>query len=119
MMDRGEDPIEQESLAALLSRVVSDAEQVARAEIELQKAKVVAKIDDARNAILLLVAAIAIASVALTALVLGVLLVLAQLIGPLAATAAMVGSLVALSALLGWFSMRQFKRLFGATEDQA
>jgi hypothetical protein len=30
-----------------------------------------------------------------------------------------VGALVVLSALLGWFSMRQFKRLFGATEEQA
>ncbi|MGL4301110.1 MAG: phage holin family protein [Sphingomonas sp.] len=119
MMDRREDPIEQESLAALLSRVVGDAEQVARAEIELQKAKIVAKIDDARNAILLLVAAIAIGSVALTAFVVGALLVLAQIIGPLGATGAVVGALVVLSALLGWFSMRQFKRLFGATEEQA
>ncbi len=116
-MDRREDPVEQESLAALLSRVVSDAEQVARAEIELQKAKVVAKIDDARDAILLLVAAIATGAVALTAFVVGALLVLTQYIGPLGATAVVVGALVVLAILLGWFSMRQFKRLFGATED--
>lgn len=118
-MDNNDIPTGQESLAALLSRVVSDAERVARAEIELQKAKVVAKIDDARNAILLLIASIAIASVALTALILGVLLVVAERLGPLAATAAVVGVLVVLSAVLGWVSMRQFKRLFGATEDQA
>ncbi|WP_372889776.1 phage holin family protein [Sphingomonas sp.] len=116
-MDRREDPVEQESLAALLARVASDAEQVARAEIELQKAKVVAKIDDARDAILLLVAAIATGAVALTAFVVGALLVLTQYIGPLGATAVVVGSLVVLAILLGWFSMRQFKRLFGATED--
>lgn len=116
-MDRREDPAEQESLAALLSRVVSDAEQVARAEVELQKAKVVAKIDDARNAILLLVAAIATGSVALMAFVVGTLLVLSQYIGPLGATAIVVGVLAILALLLGSFSMRQFKRLFGATED--
>lgn len=117
MDDARTDTSEEEGIVALLSRVVSDAEAVARAEIELQKAKVVAKIDDARAAVLLLMAAIATGSVALTALVVGALMILAQFVGPLLATAIVVGALIALAVLLGWLSMRQFKLLFGASED--
>ncbi len=106
-----------ESIAALFSRVLSDAENLARAEIELQKAKVVARIDDARNGVLLLLASVATGSVALTALVVGVLMVLSRIVGPGWATAIVVGTLLVLSALMGWLAMRHFKLLFGASED--
>ena len=112
-----DEPEGDESIPALLSRVLSDAENLARAEIELQKAKVVARIDDARNGILLLLASVATGSVALTALVVGVLMVLTPLIGPGGATAIVVGTLVLVSALLGWLAMRHFKLLFGASEE--
>ena len=108
-----------ETIATLLSRVVADAEHVARAEIELQKAKVVAKIDEARKAILLLLAAISTGAVALTALVVGALMILTPLIGPGGATAIVVGTLVLLAVLLGWLAMQQFKLLFGSTDDLA
>ncbi|WP_404370507.1 phage holin family protein [Sphingomonas sp. MMS24-J45] len=108
---------EEEGLGALFSRVIADAENLARAEIELQKAKIVARIDDARNGVLLLLASVATGSVALTALVVGVLMVLTPLVGPGLATAIVVGTLLLLSALLGWLAMRHFKLLFGASED--
>lgn len=111
------EPVGDESIATLLSRVLADAEHVARAEIELQKAKVVARIDEARNGVFLLLASVATGSVALTALVVGVLMVLTPLIGPGGATAIVVGTLVLVSALLGWLAMRHFKLLFGASEE--
>lgn len=118
-MDDGarEKPGDHESIPELFARVLADAEHLARAEIELQKAKVVARIDEARNGVLLLLAAVATASVALTALVVGVLMVLAPLVGPGWATAIVVGTLVLLSVLMGWLAMRHFKLLFGSTEE--
>ena len=106
-----------DSIASLFARVLADAEHLARAEIELQKAKVVARIDEARNGVLLLLAAVATGSVAITALVVGVLMVLAPLVGPGWATAIVVGTLVLLSVLMGWLAMRHFKLLFGSTEE--
>ena len=109
-------PTDDDSIATLLSRIVADAEQVARSEVELQKAKIVAKIDDARTAVFLLLASVATGSVALTALVVGALMVLAPLVGPLWSTVIVVGVLSAAAALFGWLSLQQFKRLFGAPE---
>uniref|UniRef100_UPI0035CC14B9 phage holin family protein n=1 Tax=uncultured Sphingomonas sp. TaxID=158754 RepID=UPI0035CC14B9 len=108
-----------ESIATLLSRVVADAEQVARSEIELQKAKVLTRIDEAKSAVGLLMASIATGSVALTALVVGALMVLTPAVGPLWATVIVVGVLAALAGLLGWLGMRQFKLVFGAAEETA
>lgn len=112
---RGARP-DDESIGALLSRVVADAEQVARAEIDLRKAKVVARIDEARNAVLLLLASVATGSAAVTALVVGALMILAQRIGPAWASVIVVGALVATAGLCGWLSMRRFKFLFGSGE---
>ena len=112
-----DEPRDDDSIASLISRAIADAENVARAEIELQKAKVVARIDGARDGILLLLASVATGSVALTALVVGVLMVLAPIVGPAWATAIVVGSLMVVAALLGWFAMRHFKLLFGTPEE--
>ncbi|GGA57303.1 phage holin family protein [Sphingomonas psychrolutea] len=119
MMDDAarEQPGEDDSIASLLARALADAEHLARAEIELQKAKVVARIDEARNGVLLLLAAVATAAVAVTALVVGILMVLTPLVGPAAATAIVVGTLLLVSALLGWLAMRHFKLLFGTAEE--
>ena len=110
-------PGDDENIASLLSRALADAEHLARAEIELQKAEVVARIDEARNGVLLLLAAVATGSVAITALVVGVLMVLAPLVGPAGATAIVAGTLRLVSTLLGWLAMRQFKLLFGVSEE--
>ncbi len=112
-----DEPGDDDSIATLFSRALADAENLARAEIELQKAKVVARIDQTRNGILLLLASVATGSVALTALVVGVLMVLTPLVGPTWATVIVVGTLVLVSGLLGWLAMRHFKLLFGTSEE--
>ena len=111
------DPIDDDSIVTLLSRVVADAEQVARAEIEVQKAKVGAKIAEARSAVVLLVAALFTVSLALTALVVGVLMTLTPIVGPCAATAIVAGTLLLVAGLFAWLSVRHFKLLFGAGES--
>lgn len=105
-----------DSIGALLSRVVADAEQAARAEIDLQKARIAAKLEEARAAVVLLLAAVAIAWLALTALVVGALLILTPRLGPVWATVIVVGMLGGGAALCGWLSLRHFKTIFGAAQ---
>lgn len=104
-------------IAVLLSRTIADVEQVVRAEIELQRARAAAKVDSARHAILMMISAVVISGAALTALVVGALMVLAPLVGPLWATVIVVVVLVGTSSLLGWLSLQSFKRVFGAVEE--
>lgn len=109
-------PFGGESIGELLSRVVADAEQVARAEIDLQKARIAAKIGEARNAIVLSLAAMMLGSLMLTALVVGALLTLSRAVGPLWSTVIVAGVLAAAAGLCGWFALQMFRSLFGAPE---
>lgn len=102
-----------ESIATLLSRVVSDAQQVARSEIDLQKAKLGAKANDAKGGIVLALGAVVFGSLASIALVVGALMVLTPQVGPLAATAIVAGVLLVAAALFGFLASRHFKRIFG------
>lgn len=108
-----------ESIVTLLSRVVSDAEQVARAEIELQKTKLLARMEEARGAIVFLLVAIVTGSLASIALVVGVLMILAPRVGPIWATVIVVGVLLAAAALCGWLALRQFKLMLGSSRKLA
>lgn len=103
-----------DGIGALLTRVVADAQQVVRAEIDLQKARAAAKISAARNGAILLVAALMVGSLALIGLVVGALLILQRPLGPAWATVIVAGVLLAATGLLGWLGVRQFKLLFGA-----
>lgn len=105
-------PVADESLPALFSRVVADAEQVARAEIDLQKAKLVAKVDEAKVGVALGAVAAALASLASFALVIGAVLTLAPLVGPLLATVIVVVVLLLAAGLCGWLAARHFKAMF-------
>ncbi len=107
---------EDESLATLFSRVVADAEQVARSEIALQKIKLVAKVDEAKVGVVLALVAVVLVSLALVALVVGALLTLAPLVGPLGATAIVLSVLILAAILCGWLAMRHFKAMFGTSK---
>lgn len=101
-----------ESIATLLSRVVGDAQLVARSEIDLQKAKLGARVAEAKGGVVLALGAVVLSSLALVALVVGALMVLTPLVGPLAATAIVVGVLLVAAGLLGFLASRHFKRMF-------
>ncbi|MET3762416.1 phage holin family protein [Sphingomonas sp. UYEF23] len=108
-----------EGIATLLSRVVGDAQDVVRSEIDLQKAKVGAKVGQAKSGVVLIVVALLLASLGSTALVVGLLMILTPLIGPVAATAIVAGIPLVLAGLLGFLATRHFKRIFGSAETIA
>ncbi|WP_029625251.1 phage holin family protein [Sphingomonas sp. PAMC 26605] len=103
-----------DSIATLLSRVVSDAQLVARSEIDLQKAKLGAKVDEAKGGVVLALGAVVLASLALIALVVGALMVLTPRVGPLAATGIVAGVLLVAAGLFGFLASRHFRRMFAA-----
>jgi len=107
-------PAADDSIGTLLSRVVSDAEQVARAEIALQKAKVVVKIGEAKTGVVALLVAVVLAILALIGLVVGVLMILAPIVGPAWATVIVVGVLAVLAVALGSFGMNRLKLMSSA-----
>lgn len=103
-----------DKFAALLSRAVGDAERVARAEIALQTARLAAKVAEGQSAAVFLVGALVTGSMALTALVVGALLILQRAVGPGWATVIVVGTLLIVTALLGWLALGRFKLMFAA-----
>ena len=105
-----------DSIATLLSRVVSDAQHVVHSEIDLQKAKLGAKVDEAKGGVVLQLGAAMLGLLGLIALVVGLLMILTPLLGPIAATAIVAGGLLALAALFGFLATRHFKRVFGSVE---
>jgi uncharacterized membrane protein YqjE len=108
-----------DSIPTLLSRAISEAQVVARSEIDLQKAKLGAKVDQAKGGVVLLVSAMLFGSLGLIALVVGVLMILAPLLGPIAATAIVAGTLLVLAAVCGLLASQHFKRMFAPAETQA
>lgn len=106
-----------ESIMALFSRVVADAESLARAEVELQKAKVFARVGEAQNGVIFLLAAAVTGLMAFIALVVGALMILSRLLGPGWATVIVVGLLLLVTGVLGWLAIRHFKLLFGASRN--
>lgn len=108
-----------DSIPTLLSRALSEAQDVARSEIDLQKAKLGAKVTEAKGGVVLLVVAIVLGLLGLIALVVGLLMILTPLLGPIAATAIVAGTLLVLAALCGLLATSHFKRMFAPAGAQA
>lgn len=103
-----------ESIATLFTDAVAEAKEVARAEIDLQKVRLLAKVGEAQSAVGLLVGALVCASLALTGLVVGALLILQRIVGPGWATLIVVGTLLLLAGMLGWLALGRFRAMFAA-----
>lgn len=91
-----------DSVAALVGRVTSDAREVASAEIALAKARLGDTATRYRNAIIFFAVAGVLALGAFIALLVGLILSLATLIGPGLATLAVVGVTLLIAAILGF-----------------
>lgn len=114
--DRLPDPgLHDNGVASLLTRAISEAGEVARAEIALQKARLTARLAEGRAALVFLVGALVTASMMLTAMVVGALLILQRVAGPGWATVIVVGVLLVVTGILGWLALRHFKLVFGAS----
>ncbi|WP_294190260.1 phage holin family protein [uncultured Sphingomonas sp.] len=88
-------------LTDLVSRLTGDAKDLARAEFDLQKAKVSEAVGRYKNAVVFFVAAAVLAFAGLIALLVGAIEALATLIGPGLATLVVVGGTLVIAAVLG------------------
>jgi hypothetical protein len=100
------------SVPDLFARLIADAREWVRAEIALIKCRGEALIESLRTAVILIVAAVMLATVALFALAIGLILALATFVGPAWATVIVVVSLLLLAAILGWMGWQRIEAVF-------
>lgn len=105
MRDPGE-----ETFPELVSRVVDDAKEVARAEVDLVRAQAIARIAGYRAAAILFAIAALLVVATFVGLVLGLVLTVAQYLGAGWATLIVVGGLTLLAGLFGWLGWRCWKQ---------
>ncbi|WP_066584873.1 phage holin family protein [Sphingomonas pruni] len=86
----------------MVSRLIDDGENFVRAEIKLYRARLFARLDEARNAILLAIGALVLAQAVLVAALVGLLMTLNWLVGPGWATLIVVGGGVLVTVIMGW-----------------
>ncbi|HEX4693373.1 phage holin family protein [Sphingomonas sp.] len=109
----GPPPPQDESIPTLVTRLIDEGEEFVRAELRLYRARVLSRVDEARNAIILAVIAFSLAQAVLVAALVGLLIVLRPLLGPGGATGVVIVLGLALAGLLGFMAWRQ---LLKATE---
>lgn len=95
------------ALPALVSQLLADGADVARAEVRLAKAKLTTRLAAVKTAAILLVAAALLAILGLIGLVVGCVMALATLIGPGWAGLVVFAVLIVVAAALGWLGVRQ------------
>jgi hypothetical protein len=108
----------EDSISTLVSQLIDDGKQFAQAELNLYRTRLVSRVGEARNGIILVVAALSLIHAVLVAALVGLVFVLTPLIGPGGATAAVVllgFALTALLATLGWLQLR--KAIGGTDKD--
>lgn len=104
---------QEESVGALLGRLVEDGKSFARAEMGYYRLLLTGKLKEAGVGLGFGAAALVLACSAITALLVGLILSLATLIGPGLATLAVVLVTLGLAGLLGWFAFKHVMRVFG------
>ncbi len=105
---------QEESIGALIGRLVEDGKGFARAEIGYYRTLATSKLGEAKGGLIFGAAALVIALSAVTALLVGLILSLATLVGPGLATLIVILTALALSGLLGWLAYKRILRLFGS-----
>jgi VIT1/CCC1 family predicted Fe2+/Mn2+ transporter len=89
-----------DSIAALFSRLIDDAERFVRAEIRLYRAQAFARLGEARSAIVMVVIALLLAQSAFIGVVVGLLLILRGPLGAAWATVVVVCVSLGIAAVL-------------------
>jgi hypothetical protein len=113
-MGDGEDPRvpARPTVPDLFARLIADGRAWIKAELALLKCRGEALVESLRTAVILIVVAIMLSSVALFALAIGLILALATWVGPAWATAIVVVSLLLLAAISGWMGWRRIEQVF-------
>jgi hypothetical protein len=100
------------SVPDLFARLIADAREWVKAEVALIKCRGEALVESLRTAVILIVAAVMLATVALFALAIGLILALATFVGPAWATVIVVVSLLLLAAIFGWMGWQRIESVF-------
>lgn len=109
------EPLDQdESVGALLGRLVEDGKGYARAEIGYYKTLARAKLGEAKGGLIFGLVALVLAIAAVNALILGLLLSLATLVGPGWATLIVVAGFLVLAGILGLLAWKHIQRALGS-----
>jgi hypothetical protein len=101
-----------DSIGALLQRLVDDARHYADAEISYYRTLARSKLRDARAMLWMGAVALVLAQAAAVALVVGLVLTLSPLVGPGFATLIVVLAFLGVAGLMGWLAWVQVKRIF-------
>ena len=104
------------SVGETIVRVVEDGRAYASAQVTLYKTMASARLRAAKLGIVFITAAAALATSALTGLVIGSIFALAPQIGPWLATLVVVGVVSVFAGILGWLAVRRLVGAFGAIE---
>jgi len=104
---RPDEPEEQDSIVDLLSRLVDDAERFVRAEMQLYRAQLFARLRQGRTAIILLAVAFFLAQSAVVAFLVGLVATLRASLGPAGATATVVIGALVIAAILARIALWQ------------
>lgn len=100
-----------DSIGHLFSRLIDDAERFVRAEINLYRAQGLARIGEAKVALLLGATAFLLAQAALIALLVGLVLVARRTLGPALATLTVVGGALIVAAVMVAVAVAKIKKL--------
>jgi cell division protein FtsW (lipid II flippase) len=94
----------------LVGRLVDDGEQFLRAELKLYRARLFARLDEVRSAIILGVGAVALIQAVLVAALVGLLLALLPLVGTPLAVLIVIATGLAVAASMAWLAWRLIVR---------
>lgn len=96
-----------DSIAALVARLVDQADRYARAELRFARALLIERLIAARVGAICLVVALVLLLGALIALLVGLILAAAPVMGTLTATVVVTGAAISAAGILGWIALRQ------------
>ncbi len=100
----------EDSFVALFSRLIDDAERFVRAELQLYRAQLFARLKEGRTAIIMIAVAFFLGQSAMVALLVGLVATLREPMGPAAATAVVVLGALGIAGLLGWLAVGRLRK---------
>ncbi len=100
-----------DSIIALFTRLVDDAETFVRAEISLYRANLFSRLGEARTAIIMLLTSFLIAQSAIIALLVGLVVILRPSFGAVGATATVVVGGISVAGVLAWLAIGKLTRI--------
>lgn len=109
-------PADEDSIASLFAMLIEDAETFVRAEVTLYRASIMARLTEARAAIVMLLAGFLLAQAAFIALLVGLVVILRPYLGAVGATMAVVGTGMGFAALLAYLAFARIRRATDVSE---